>query len=110
MDTCVLGHDTLIEKLLDHGSELLIVIEKLVELGLVERAAHSLSSWLVGAKVLHLLGHLLLHFSEASGLEHVKFGLELLILLLKLVEIGLFVGISLQHVDHILVHGLKLGV
>lgn len=55
-----------------------------------------------------MLLHLTLNSLEACVLQHVQFGLKLLVLLLEFVKIGRLVCISLQKSDDIIVDCLEL--
>lgn len=102
------SRDSLVHKLLNHSSELLVVGEQLGELVLIDATASCLCK--AAAQVRHLLLHLSLHLSKTRVLEHVEVLLELFILLLQLVEVGRVVRLVLQQAHHILVDLLNLAV
>lgn len=91
-----------LKQLLHHLLQVSVVKHELIELVLVEIASTSRTSErATTSKIRHLLLHLPLNLLETRVLQKFKLSLELLVLLLKFVEVGSLVSISLEQIDDI---------
>lgn len=114
MERISILHSTF-EELLDHTSQLSIILDQFIELFLIKITATSSSLLAIKgatstAKTRHLLLHLPLNLLKARILEKFKLGLELLVLLLQLIEVGRLMGLALEQINHISVNLLDLVV
>ena len=103
----------LIEEILDQFLELLIVIQKPIQLDLTQAATSSAhaaatTAHASGAKLAHLQLHLLLKLLETCFLEHLELFLQILFLFLELVEVGIRLRISLEEANHEVVNFVQL--